>query len=76
MRRPASERRQRPQVVLGKGFSQMDWMRLHSKHPDPAGLEGQRPRTITLEEARRAAAFYAAAVQALRHALFCSKDQA
>ena len=37
-------------VLLEKGFSQVDWMRLTKSHPDLAGLAGGPQRRLTLEE--------------------------
>ncbi len=37
-------------VVLEKGFSQVDWMRLTRTHPDLSGVGASAPRSLTLEE--------------------------
>lgn len=37
-------------VVLDKGFSQMDWLRLTRSHPDLAGMGGCAPRSLLLAE--------------------------
>lgn len=40
-------------VVLEKGHSQVDWMRLTRTAPDLAGLRGERPGLLTVEDVRR-----------------------